>query len=123
MAMRNAISHNMDVRSTRGLTKRNSPLRLSSQSMEASVPNERRDECPNPEHELLQRRQPPTDARVRDLRLVQRREHRQHADPHTREEPPPVHVVDVLRAGLKGPPEEEDDAANEDRHTSPHPIC
>lgn len=64
------------------LTQRDPPLRLASQTMEAPITNERRDERANSQHELLQRRQAPPNARMRNLRLVQRREHREHADAH-----------------------------------------
>ena len=68
--------------------------------MVASVSDERRNQRTNAEHELLQGRQAPTNTRMRNLGLIQRREHCKHADTHAREEPTAVHVVDVLRARL-----------------------
>lgn len=104
------------------LTQRDSPLRLAGQPVEAPIANERRNKRANPQHELLQRRQAPPDARVRDLRLVQRREHREHADAHPSEEPPAVHVVDVLRRCLERAADEEDDAAGEDGEAAPDRV-
>ena len=68
--------------------------------MVASVSDERRNQRTNAEHELLQGRQAPTNTRMRNLGLIQRREHCEHDDTHAREEPTAVHIVDVLSAGL-----------------------
>ena len=48
-----------------------------------------------------------------DFRLIQRGEHGQHSNAHTSEEPPTVHVVDVLRRGLNSTTNEEDDASRQ----------
>ena len=86
------------------------------------IPDERRDERSDAEHELLQRGEPPANAWVCNLRLVQRREHREHADTHSGQETPAIHVVDVLCAGLDTTSEEKNDASGEDSQAPTHPV-
>ena len=81
-------------------TEGNPPLRRARESVEAAVTNERRDERADSEHKLLERGKPSSNAWVGNLRLVERGKHREHAYTHSGKEPPAVHIVDVLSAGL-----------------------
>ena len=105
------------------LTQWDPPLCLSREPVEAAIPDERRDQRADTPHELLQRRQSPPNARVRDLSLVQGREHGKHSNAHARQEPSGIHIVDVLRAGLDAAAQEEHDAACEDRKTAAYQVC
>ena len=59
---------------------------------------------------------------MRDLRLVQRREHREHTNAHPCEEPAAIHIVDILCGSLDGASKEEDEAAEEDGAAPPDVV-
>ena len=59
---------------------------------------------------------------MRNLRLVQGREHCKHTDAHPRKETAAIHIVNVLSAGLDRASKEEDDATDEDGYTSAYPV-
>ena len=98
-------------------------MHLPTQTMVAPVSDERRDQRANSQHELLQRREAPSDTRVGDLGLVQRREHCKHSYPHACEESPSVHVMNVLSASLDRASKEEDDATSEDGGAPSYQVC
>ena len=91
--------------------------------MVAAISDERRDQRANSQHELLQRREAPSNTRVGNLGLVQRREHCKHSYPHACEESPSVHVMNVLSASLDRASKEEDDAACEDGSAPSYKVC
>jgi hypothetical protein len=59
---------------------------------------------------------------VRDLGLVQRREHGEHADADARDEAAREHAPEVLRGRLQGAADEEDEAAEDDRPPAPDGV-